>query len=306
MQEENLKIVYPSRGSSFHFRLATKLHETLENSGKSVDLMDSARVRDVYEKSLAESTLLIVNPWECAYEIGDRKRLFKRMREAKRRIAVLAEAVEIEWFKRQFRLPLSYDAVIDIGFVSQQEKLKSDFDVPYFFLYNAPTLEEKQALERGINDERPIPWAFVGHFRQERARLAAKLIQGLNPRGVVFLPKGGVVKEGQGTIGPLGLSALLSKTKFYVWSSHHEFPYYESLRFIEALTVGCVPCKVDAATAHLWRGAGIPGVFTSVEELGEAIKNKGFGVLLEEAREYYLSKGLLRDHLTELFDSLGL
>jgi hypothetical protein len=48
---------------------------------------------------------------------------------------VLAEAVGIKWFERQFELPLRYDMLLDVGFASQEDKLR-DSGVPYRFLFN--------------------------------------------------------------------------------------------------------------------------------------------------------------------------
>jgi hypothetical protein len=118
----------------------------------------------------------------------------------------------------------------------------------------------------------------------------------LGPGGFVFLPGAGMVREGHGTIGPSGLASVLSRTEYYVWNSYHEFAYYESFRFREAVLAGAVPCKIDAEAAS-WERIGIPGVFPSVDAFRESIRSEGFVRMRESAREFYLSRGRLSDHL---------
>lgn len=251
---------------------------------------------------LIEETVLIVNPWECTLQIGDSDEFFSTLSVARKRVTVLAEAVEITWFAKQFELPLQHDMLIDVGFVSQGNKLH-DLQVPYRFLANSATRQEERVLEQASSCEKTIPWAFIGHNRQTRIELAAQLVDELDPGGFVFLPdRGRGVKEGQGTIGPLGLSALLAKTEYYIWNSLHEFEYYESFRFREAVLAGAVPCKID--DSEVWRDSDVPGIFPSVGDLLDDIHSEGYAYMWRSAREYYLSQGTLADNLEEILEDV--
>jgi hypothetical protein len=292
-------IVYPSRGSAFHETFARRLAAAADEGLRGALVRSSAEVSEMDEEQLAGATLGIVSPWECAQFVGNRERFFARLSAAKKRITVLAEAVEIKWFSWQFRLPIRYDALIDVGFASQKHKLPPSFDLPYHFLFNGPTREEERTIKAAsTSSKRPIPWAFVGHIREDRARLASELVEELDPGGFVFLPTAGAgVRKGKGMISPSSLANVLSKTRYYVWRSHHEFAYYESFRFIEAILAGAVPCKVDVGGT--WKQPGIPNVFPSVQALRRCIESEGFPSMLGAAREFYLSRGRLADHLEE-------
>lgn len=294
---KQITIVYPFAGSDFHKQLARRLASACEEKSRTAKLLSSAEVRDMDDDRLAGETTLIVNPWECTYKIGPPEKFFSRLSAARKRITVLAEAVEIEWFKKQFRLPMQHDMMIDIGFASQESKLH-DFDIPYRFLFNSPTRRDERTIMRADPSRRTIPWAYVGHYRETRMKLAAELVEKFDPSGFVFLTKGGAVMEGRGTIGPLGLSSVLSKTKYYVWNSHHEFEYYESLRFMEAIMAGAIPCKIDSRVN--WKKLDAPGIFSSVQELADSARNEGFTSMWRSARDFYLSRGRLADHLEEV------
>jgi len=67
-------------------------------------------------------TALIVNPAECALS-GWRN--VTRLERARRRIAVLADHVQTDWFALQFDTRLEIDAIIDVGFVPQEHEQPS-------------------------------------------------------------------------------------------------------------------------------------------------------------------------------------
>lgn len=300
--QPRLLIVYPGLGNIFYETLARRLAAACAEGSLEATLCAAAELGGVDKEQLECSTVALVNPSECAIGLGNVEEFFSRISVARKKVMVLAEAVENRWFKVQFQLPIRYDAVIDVGFVSQKEKVH-DPDVPYSFLFNGPTQEEKQKIERTEPSRRSIPWAFVGHRRDDRFALAAELVEKLDPRGFLFLPNPGTgVVRTNGKIGPAGLEAVLSRTKYYVWMSHHTFMYYESFRFIEALLAGAVPCKIDVGAK--WEGLGIPGIFPSAGSFCKVARSEDSASMLDTAKDYYLSRGLLVDHLEEVLQDV--
>lgn len=296
-----ITIVYPPAASIFYEDLARRLMAACEELQREAVLRSSADVTNMEEEQLCDATLLIVNPQESLHKVGDHDRYFSRLSAGRKRVMVLAEAVGFEYFEKQFELPLKYDMLIDVGFSSQKDKL-GHRDIPYRFLFNGPDQEEKRRIAAMSPSQRRIPWAVIGHHRPSRARLVEDLIGVLGPDGVVFLPTGGAVREGRGTIGPSGLGSTLSHTRFYVWQSLHEFTYYESFRFREAVMAGAVPCKIDSEV--VWKELGIPGIFRSVRELAETVRSEGFDSMWRSARDFYLSRGSLSDHLDEILNDV--
>lgn len=295
--DDRLLIVYPQSGNSLYTVLAHRLAAACEERSRSVELRPASEVPGLDGRDLARRTVMVIQPAQCFIGIKDRQGLARLISGAKKRIALAAEAVGTVYFDNQVGTPIVFDSFVDLGFVSQKDKLE-DFDLPYFFLFNGATEGERRAIEEASPSERTIPWTLVGHNRLARTELAHDLVSGLDPTGVVFLPPSGVViKRGNGTINGDGLDALLRRTRFYVWTSLHEFDYYESFRFRESLLAGAVPCKIDARAD--WGASGIPGIFPSAQDFVEHANAEGFEALLRDARDYYLSRGLLADGIEE-------
>ena len=295
-------VVYPQAGNVFYEELGRRLVAAFEENSRSAGLCSASAMCGMDDGELRGTSVVMIAPAQCYNGLPDRDGFSSLVSGARKRLAFLAESVETVWFENQFKVPVEFDALIDLGFVSQHEKLDS-FGIPYFFLFNGPTREEKEVVERTSSDDRPIPWATVGHDRGGRVELADDLVRRFDPRGLVFLPPSGVlVRKENGMIGPEGLHALLRKTRYYVWKSLHEFDYYESFRFREALMAGAMPCKLDDTA--VWESAGIPGVFPSVEAFVERANAEGFEALLGSAKDFYFSRGLLADGLEEVLDGV--
>jgi hypothetical protein len=301
--QEQFLIVYSTTSNVFYEALARRLAAACEENSREARLCTAIELSDMDTDEFENTTLALVNPFDCTYRIGGRGKFFSRISAARKRIMVLAEAVETQWFKNQFRLPIRYDALIDVGFLSQRDRLR-DFDVPYYFLFNGPTRQEEERIGRPTTSpQRPIPWAIVGHKTDRRVRLVVELMEKLDPGGFVFLPNAGMgVRKGGSAIGPLGLSSGLSRTRYYVWNSDHEFMYYESFRFLEAILVGAVPCKIDGRAA--WGHLSIPGIFPSVQALCATIHSEGFSSMQNSAKEFYLSQGSLASHLERILEDV--
>ncbi len=152
--------------------------------------------------------------------------------------------------------PLRFDAVFDVGFVSREDEHRLS-EVAYHFVFNGPTRDEEQTMaELSPPPERPIPWALVGYPTARRLELAEQLTEELDPGGFVFMPGKPGRTNPDGSLQwpePLarhekmsasGLAAVLSSSSYYVWTSAHDFPHYESFRFVAALRSGAVPCKI--------------------------------------------------------------
>jgi hypothetical protein len=300
--QEQFLIVYSTTSNVFYEVLARRLATACEENSREARLCTAMELSNMRADELENATLTIVNPFDCSYRIGDSKKFFSRLSAARRRIMVLAEAVETQWFKNQFRLPIRYDALVDVGFVSQRDRL-GDFDVPYRFLFNGPTQQEVEKIRRPTSSKRPIPWAIVGHKTDGRVRLVVQLMERLDPGGFVFLPNAGIgVRKGGSAIGPSGLSSGLSRTRYYVWNSHHDFMYYESFRFLEAILVGAVPCKIDGRAD--WRELSIPGIYPSVQALCNTVHSEGFSSMQDSIKAFYLSQGTLANHLEKILEDV--
>jgi len=184
---EPVVIVYPAAGSVFYEDLARRLATACGEISRKAVLRSPTEVLDMHEDQLNSKTVMIVNPWACMNKIGNSEKFFSRLSAARERIMVLAEAVGIKWFERQFELPLQYDMLLDVGFVSQEDKLR-DSGVPYRFLFNGPDLREERMIAGSEPFRRTMPWALLGYTREVRARIVAELMEKLGPAASCSCP----------------------------------------------------------------------------------------------------------------------
>lgn len=303
-----LLIVYPESDNALYREsrepdllllatLARRLVAACRERLWEVAVCSSRKLLNLTTNQLSRATTAVVDPVECAATSGDRSKFFSRLTNARKRIMVLAEAAESTRYSQQFHLPANFDAIFDIGFVPQGDK-HPFADVPYHFVFNGPTEEEERAIATlSPSQERPIPWAIVGLRTPNHLNLVAELTDHkLYPGGFCFLAHPSQQgRKGKGLLSPSGLAAVLSKTNYYVWSSDDSFAYYESFRFIQGLQVGAVPCKIDGS--HPCEGADIPGIFPSVRSFCARAQEEDYWSMYCSAREFYVSRGSLAEHL---------
>jgi hypothetical protein len=240
---------------------------------------------------------MVVDPVACAATASQRSQFFSKLALARKRIAVLAEAVESTRYRQQSRLPVNFDAIFDVGFVSQRDKHPLP-DVPYHFVFNGPTKEEEQVVAELVpSRERCIPWTVVGHQTPNNLNLVAELMDyKLYQGGFCLLQhrrhRG---RKGERLLSSSALAAVLSRTNYYVWPSDDPFAYYESFRFVQALLAGAVPCKI--AGDQVCERSDIPGTFPSVRSFWARAQDEGHWPMYCAAREFYMSGGTLAKHL---------
>jgi hypothetical protein len=92
------------------------------------------------------------------------------------------------------------------------------------------------------------------------------------------------------------LSAILSKSRYYLWGAERDGMYYESFRFIVSLLAGTVPCKIDPALTLA--GFDVPGVYASVSDFDTEVRDIGYSGMYRRARDFYVSRGRLGEHLS--------
>jgi hypothetical protein len=316
MSSPKIVIVRPAMEDIFphrmlHQELAQRLLTACEDGAQQrAEIRTSRELCELAVEELRDATLLVVGPFECMGTSGDRSTFVSAFASAGRRILASVVPMESPWYEKQFFFPLKFDAVFDLGFVSQEDRHNLP-EVAYHFVFNGSTRDEERTIrELTPPRERPIRWALVGYPTTRRLELAVQLTEDLDPGGFVFMPgqPGQLSPDGvpwwprplarHEKISPSSLATVLSKSSYYVWSSAHDLAYYESFRFIVAVRSGAVPCKIahDGISQGL---SDIPGVFPSVAALCLAVQEEGAPSLYRLARDFYLSKGSLATHLEE-------
>jgi len=303
-QEARIVLVYAPAQNAFYVNFARRLYLACREGGIKAELVNSDSVHRLPPGQVQRSTAVLVNPRDLVSDLPDRAPFYETLPKFRSCIIVLAEAVETNWFAQQFRLPVPISALVDVGFVTQQTKLSDQgySHIAYRFLFNGLLRRERErvaAINATESAKRPIPWAFIGHKTLERVSLARWLVEEVDAKGAIFLPnQGRGMRPGSGAISPLGMDLLLKKSKYYVWMAHHDFAYYESFRFREAVLNGAVPVKLDSKFQS--EHSSIPGIVSSREELASFLAEGNYEQAYEAARAYYLDHKGLEDELREV------
>lgn len=288
-----LSIVYPTLGNLFYHQLATRLFEAASGLDVEARLLGSSVLGSVDPSWMKSVPAFVVSPNECLLSGEDVTRV---LGDAPFRAAVLADSVGTQWYRNTFTLDIDFDLVVDVGYLDQ-DLIRPYRAVPYRLLCNAPLPREADSIRKAKPGSRPLTWALVGHVTTDRLQLAEQLLIRFGSEGFLFLPGLRPVRPSEGMLSPAALDRVLRSTNLYVWCSHHAFPYYESFRFLDAVTAGAVPCKIDIGSLDLGQ---FPNVFDSVESLAAHLAEQTEEGLFEASRQFALSNGLLTDRLAEL------
>lgn len=302
MPSPRLLVVHPTiAGESYRDTgdqaLAWRLLAGFEDVSWRAGLCSSREVCDLAAEEVSAATLIIISPFRCLGSSGNQPAFLSRVATAHKRILASLGPVEDPWYEKRFTSPIRFDAVFDLGFVSQADRHRVS-DVPYHFVFNGLTSEEERILTNlSYSEGRCIPWALVGDRNQTNFDLLAKLLEHqVDPGGFCFLhPRLHAKNKAHRMLSGLGLSKVLSKTSYYLWASDYPFAYYESLRFVYALLAGAVPCKIDSC--YLWENVEIPNIFPSVRSFQTKVQAEGYSSMYSSAREFYVPKGRLAEHL---------
>ena len=297
MQMGPLAIVHPPTAGDLE--LVWRLSEGFADASLGLAVYSPSELCALPPKDLHDTTLLVAGPGQCIARSGDEEAFLSQVAGARRRILATVAPAQSPGYKRRLGTGIHFDAVIDVGFVSQRDRHVEVSDVPYHFVFNGPIKEEEPVPERPSHPEgRTIPWVLTGPKSDGNKGLLAQLFeQDIDRSGLCLLqsrPRSGAPVE------PLpssrGLSAVLSKTRYYLWGADRDFPYYESFRFSGPLLAGTIPCKVDPDLAS--DGLDIPGLFASVAAFQAAMREEGYLAMYRRARDFYVSGGRLAEHLS--------
>src|SRR5215213_55097 len=236
MQIETLAIVRPPTTGDQD--LASRLSKGFRDTLYSVALYSSPEVCALAKENLSNTTLLVASPRQCIEASGDEGVFLSKVAAARKRILASIGPVHSLGYLARLRSGIHFDALFDFGFASQKDSHFEVSDLPYHFVFNGLTREEEPLVQEPANQaERTIPWVLVG-FRSDSNRnlLGALFEHKIDPGGFCLLqarPKNMTPPESV-LSGPQ-LSAILSKSRYYLWGAERDGMYYESFRFIVAL-----------------------------------------------------------------------
>ena len=298
MQIETLAVVRPPITGDQE--LASRLLKGLEDASYSVMMYSSRELCAKAPQYLSGTPLLVVSPGQCIETSGDEPTFLSKVASAQKRILASAGPVDSPWYRGRLSKGILFDAVLDFGFASQRDRHSEVSDLPYHFVFNGLIREEEPLAEKPAHQaQRTIPWVLVGPKNDRNRNLLAELFErDIDPGGLCLLhARLKNMAEPAPMLGGPQLSAVLSKARYYLWGGDRDVPYYESFRFIGPLLAGTVPCKIDPDLAV--EELDIPGLYASVASFEAEVQNIGYLAMYRRARDFYVSRGRLAEHLSE-------
>jgi hypothetical protein len=297
MQTETLAIVRPPNAGDQE--LVSRLIEGFGDASRRVAVYSPPEVCTLSAEDLGGTTLLVASPAQCIEQSGDESGFLSRVAGAHKRILAWAGPVDGTGYRGRLSRGIDFDAVFDLGFVPQGDNHSGISEVPYYFVFNGRTREEEPLSDEPDHpDERTIPWVLVGPKTEKNRDLLGELFEhDADPGGFCLLNARLKNMAAPGPmIGGPQLSAVLSRARYSLWSADRPLAYYESFRFIGPLLAGTVPCKIDPDLVS--EELAIPGVYASVAAFQKEAKEIGYGAMYRRARDFYVSGGLLAEHLS--------
>jgi hypothetical protein len=302
MQMGTFAIVHPPTKGDLE--LVSRLSKGFDDASLALTVHSPSGLCAMAPEELRNTTLLVASPGQCIETSGDQEAFLSRVACAPRRILATVAPAESPGYRVRLGTGIHFDAVFDVGFVSQRRWHDEVSDVPYHFVFNGPLEDEEPVPEEPSHpEERTIPWVLTGPKSEGNKGLLAQLFEhDIDHGGLCLLQPRTRYRAGVEPLpGSRGLSAVLSRARYYLWGSDRDFPYYESFRFSGPLLAGTVPCKVDPDLAA--RHLVIPGLYVSVAAFQTAVREEGYLTMYRRARDFYLSGGRLAEHLSR---ALGL
>jgi hypothetical protein len=302
-----LLILYPPGVNWFYESLAHHVRDELALEGHPTRLITPAEFISAPLATLDDADdLMIINLFECAHCVGgpiggstqsinSLAILRERLPRFRRRILLMLDGIYTSWFTAQLNVADgTLTDVFDFCIVPQVDRPRIG-GCQYTWIQESLTRYERDHLVQH-DVERPLVWSMIGHSTRDRADVADVLVGSLSPSGLLFMP--GLrpfYQDGSQNFSAEALDRVLRKTRYYVWTSHHRFPYHEGLRSLHAIRNGAIPVKIDPLFAHVFRD--IPWVYHSVNAFTEAIEKHGQKALFQRSLDYALSRGILGEHL---------
>lgn len=259
---------------------------------------------------------LVSNLAEVLHGYGDQDRGLDRVRELAAACGGVAclgiDCANTPWFRHLNNLCklAGIKTFLDIGFTDQSAEVAAEYRAAYRFVFSGLTPSEapqaRAACARDDADRRPFPWAFVAHGTPQRAALVDFLLQAVDPGGFVYVPSLAPYKEkGSPHLNQQQYEAVLRRTRYQVWCSHHDHFYMEPERFRTSLLTGSVPVKVVESAAGVPTDAPFRYLVMEPRDVPGRLTPELFARVRRTFCQDFLDRPTLADELARVLSELG-
>lgn len=245
---------------------------------------------------------------------GDAERTLSRvLKVVARSRATLSLSIECVSTPRYQRLRSDSDragvnVVLDLGLLDQTGSLQPWERSGYRFVFSGLTPSEERVLKSLDEDgsEREVPWALIGFMTPHRTALADHLVQQVDPRGFLYLPRQApYLESGSPHLNQQQLERVLGRTRYQVWCSPHSHFYMEPERFRASLLTGGVPIKVVESRDEVPESAPLGYLMMEKADLGRRLTKEEFPRLRHRLRDDWRCLPTLSDGMAESLRALG-
>lgn len=250
-------IIVPGSINYHHNATGRRMGAALRKLGCSVDIHT---LRSFPEREY--DWVFVINILELLYSFGnlrtlsytqdDKANALQCLRQIKQRsrhfAQVMLEPADTAWFgnSHAYGAQVGADLLIDLGLEDQSERVHADAKATYRFVFNGLTTSERAVACANIQTQAPraIPWTTVGQVTRPRVELVNRLIREYHPSGYVYLPRLVPWTEQGPHLNETQFQAVLERSEYHIWCSHHRVFYMEGERFRMTLLAGAVPIKI--------------------------------------------------------------
>ncbi|QDV39609.1 hypothetical protein [Tautonia plasticadhaerens] len=274
-------VLIPGTINYFYNTTGRRVSEALTGLGLRVAIRTLAEAEaDARRGEEPADLCMVMNVGEVLLGGGDRDAGIRRLR-ALGPFRLLAnvglDSVRTHWFGdlSSWCERAGVGTILDLGLVDQSDWVPPGIGVSYRFVPDGLTASEFRALEAaaGRGDDRPIPWSFVGHVTADRAGFVDHLVNAVDPSGFVYMPPLEPYTEaGSPHLNHDQFLAVLGKSRYHIWCSHHPYFYMEPERFRLSVLSGCVPIKALIDGQEPPDDAPLRPMMVPQEELSEALR----------------------------------
>lgn len=310
----NIGIVIPGSVNYFYNVTGERTREALAAVGHHVDVFT---LRDYHNGETAPTydLCILVNIVEITVGYGNDihhsdQKLREMLANMDQVAAVGLDAAQTQWFANLIAKchHMGVGTLLDYGLNDQTALLPPDFPLQYRFVFNGLTPTEREDARRQLADTHPrmIPWAFVGHATPERQKLIYDLSQYVAVDGFVYVPPlEPITADGQ-HLNREQLQTVLNHAQCFVWCSHHDFFYMESVRFRQALESGTIPIKVVLGDLAIPEDIPFDYLVIHMADLETALRDFPFEITRGRFIRDYLNLPGLDTALAEALQQLDL
>lgn len=300
-------VLIPQSVNFFNNIAGQRLAEALRRLGWEVKLLSlkdyaGERADVAFLVSIVELFVSCDSPKQAQTNLRQLRRNCDRV------VMWLLEPTQTRWFNHSYELfrECGLKILADNALHDQTEALEPGQHCFYHHLFYGLTEAEKRQVRSATFDDqdRTIPWVFVGLKTPERCEMARFLVEEVDRGGFLYLTDVTPITATGPHIKDEPFQRVLRRCRYQLWRAHHSGFYMEGERFRRSALAGCVPIKIVVEDAPGDRELPFPYLVVDKDDLPERLDAREFGRLRARFLDEYCARPSLEDELCRFLATL--